>query len=82
MPYEANPNGVEGVDPGWWGGSSNVGEIINPKPDGPTTYTTADMADAPKVDAVLMFTCDECGEAFVTQALLNVHRRTAHRKRG
>ena len=27
------------------------------------------------------FHCDKCGQAFQTQALLNVHRRTAHRTR-
>ena len=79
MPYEANPGGTEGVDPGWPGGSSNLGELLNPKPEGKTTYSTRDLTDVPRVDVIAEFHCDKCGQAFQTQALLNVHRRTAHR---
>lgn len=82
MPYEANPGGVEGADPGWPGGSSNLGEILNPEPDVPTTYSTKDLPDdAPKVDVVRAFVCDKCGQRFESEAMLNVHRRTAHRPR-
>jgi|SRR5712664_859553 len=83
MPHEANPGGIEGVDPGWPGGSSNFGEVLNPEPEGDTTYSTKDLPpDAPRVDVVAMLACDKCGQTFHTQALLTVHRRTAHRPRG
>jgi hypothetical protein len=80
MPYEANPGGTEGVDPGWPGGSSNLGEIINPDP-GPTPYSTKDVDGIPRVDVVAAYLCDKCGARFSTQANLNIHRRTAHRSR-
>ena len=58
------------------------GEVINPDPEGDTTYSTKDLpADAPRVEFVDAFVCDKCGQAFATEALLNVHRRTAHRPR-
>lgn len=83
MPYEANPGGTEGVDPGWRGGSSNLGELINPEPEGDTTYSTKDLpSDAPRVEFVDRFVCDKCGQAFPTEEALNVHRRTTHRRRG
>ena len=82
LPHEANPGGTEGVDAAWPGGSSNLGEVINPDPEGDTTYSTKDLpADAPRVEFVDAFVCDKCGQAFATEALLNVHRRTAHRPR-
>ena len=34
MPHEANPGGIEGAEPGWPGGTSNLGEILNPEPEG------------------------------------------------
>jgi hypothetical protein len=79
MPHEASPGGIEGADPGWPGGSSNLGELLNPKPEGKTTYSTSDLTDVPRVEVIAQFLCDKCGQAFQTQALLNVHRRTAHR---
>ena len=82
LPHEANPGGTEGVDAAWPGGSSNLGEVINPEPEGDTTYSTKDLpADAPRLEFVDAFVCDKCGQAFATEALLNVHRRTAHRPR-
>ena len=81
MPSEANPGGVEGVEQDWPGGSSNLGEILNPEPEGDTTYSTKDVDGAPRVDVVARFLCDRCGQAFHTVELLNVHRRTAHRRR-
>lgn len=81
MPHEANPGGIEGAEPGWPGGSSNLGEILNPEPEGDTTYSTKDVDGAPRVDVVARFLCDQCGQAFHTVELLNVHRRTAHRRR-
>lgn len=81
-PHEANPGGTEGVDSAWPGGSSNLGELLNPEPEGNTTYSTKDLpSDAPRVEFIDPFVCDKCGQAFQTQALLNVHRRTAHRTR-
>ena len=82
LPHEANPGGTEGADAGWPGGSSNLGEVLNSEPDGDTTYATKDLApDVPRVEFVDGFVCDKCGQAFATEALLNVHRRTAHRPR-
>jgi len=81
-PHEANPGGTEGVDSAWPGGSSNLGELLNPEPEGNTTYSTKDLpSDAPRVEFIDPFVCDKCGQAFQRQALLNVHRRTAHRTR-
>jgi hypothetical protein len=80
MPYEANPGGTEGVDSGWAGGGSNLGEVLNPDP-GPTPYSTKDLEGVPRVEVVRVFLCDDCGQRFQTRALLNVHRRTAHRPR-
>src|SRR5438552_12252526 len=34
LPQEANPGGTEGVDAAWPGGSSNLGEVINPRAGG------------------------------------------------
>lgn len=82
MPHEANPGGVEGVEPDWPGGPSNLGEILNPAPEGDTTYSTADVDGIPRVDVVARFVCDHCGQAFQTEELLNVHRRTAHHTHG
>jgi hypothetical protein len=80
MPYEANPGGIEGVNDDWPGGSSNLGEVLNPEPPGlDTTYSTKDLEGVPRVDVVLRIICEECGEAFETQALLNVHVRSVHR---
>lgn len=63
-------------------GADNLGRVMNPEPEGDTTYSTKDLPpDAPRVDLVAMFACDKCGQTFHTQALLNVHRRTAHRPR-
>jgi len=74
MPDQASPGGTEGVEPDWAGGASNVG-LASPAP-----YSTKDLPeDAPRVEAIREFHCDTCGQAFQTQALLNVHRRTAHR---
>lgn len=81
MPDQANPGGTEGVEPGWPGGTSNVGEVINPGFESPAPYSTRDLPpDAPRTEVVSEFHCDQCGQAFQTQALLNVHRRTAHRR--
>jgi hypothetical protein len=79
LPHEANPGGTEGADSGWRGAQSEP--ILGPEPDFDTTYSTADAADAPKVEVVRFFHCDRCGQAFESQASLNVHRRTAHRPR-
>ena len=82
MPSEASPGGTEGVDPGWPGGSSNVGEVLNPGFESPAPYSTKDLADdVPRVEVIAKFVCDKCGQAFQTEALLNVHRRTAHKPR-
>lgn len=80
MPHEASPHGVEGADAGWTGGSSNLGEVLNPEPPGDHTYTTKDSEGAPRVDVVARVLCDHCGQAFQTEELLNVHRRTAHHR--
>jgi hypothetical protein len=80
MPDQASPGGTEGVEPDWAGGASNVGEVINAGFASPAPYSTKDLPeDAPRVEAIREFHCDTCGQAFQTQALLNVHRRTAHR---
>ncbi|HET7420478.1 MAG TPA: hypothetical protein VFL27_08860 [Candidatus Dormibacteraeota bacterium] len=80
MPDQPSPGGVEGADSGWAGGSSNVGEVINPGFERPAPYSTKDLPpDAPRTEVVYEFHCDRCGQAFQTEALLNVHRRTAHR---
>lgn len=82
MPHEANPGGTEGADQGWAGGSSNVGEVMNPEPRGlDTTYSTSDSDDVPKTDVVYAVICKQCGEPFETTAQLNVHVRTHHRPR-
>jgi hypothetical protein len=82
LPNEANPGGTEGVDAGWPGGASNLGEVINQEPEGDTTYSTKDLPpDAPRVEFVDAFICDKCGQAFPTEEALNVHRRTTHRQR-
>ena len=80
MPWEANPNGIEGVDPGWPGGSSNIGEVLFPWAD-EAPYSLKELEGVPRVDSVLFYQCDKCGQAFQTDDLLNVHRRTAHRRR-
>lgn len=82
MPDQANPGGIEGAGQDWPGGASNVGEVINPEPEGDTTYSTRDLPpDAPRVEFVDRFVCDKCGQAFPTEEALNVHRRTAHHHR-
>ena len=83
MPDQPSPGGVEGVDSGWPGGSSNIGEVLNAGFATPAPYSTADLPpDAPRTEVVSEFHCDQCGQAFQTEGLLNVHRRTAHRPRG
>ncbi len=82
MPHEANPGGTEGADAAWSGGSSNLGEVLNPEPRGSdTTYSTKDMPDVARRENVRAFPCDKCGQAFDSEASLNVHRRTSHRPR-
>jgi hypothetical protein len=81
LPHEANPGGTEGVDPGWPGGSSNLGEILNPEPEGNTTYSAKDLLDVPRTEVVRAYICQDCGAVFNTESNLNVHRRTAHRPR-
>ena len=76
MPHEANPNGIEGADSGWRGGSSG---ILGPAPEGDTTYSTKDLPPEGRTEVVRAIHCDKCGQAFVNVAMLNVHRRTAHR---
>src|SRR5438067_13170503 len=81
-PHEANPGGTEGVDSAWPGGSANLGELLNPEPEGNTTYSTKDLpSDALRVEFVDPFGCDKCVQAFEKQSLLNVHRGIAHRTR-
>jgi Zinc finger, C2H2 type len=79
MPAEANPGGTEGVNAGWAGGQSNVGEVLNPASEGDTTYSTSDVDGFPRTDVVARFQCDDCGQAFATYEQLNVHKRTTHR---
>ena len=82
MPGEASPGGIEGADSGFAGGASNIGEVLNPEPRGAdTTYSTKDMPDAARRESVRAFHCADCGQAFESEASLNVHRRTAHRIR-
>lgn len=82
QPEEANPGGTEGVDQAWRGGASNVGEVLNPPPrDADTTYSSRDRDDIPRVESVSAHVCEKCGQAFDTEEMLNVHRRTAHRPR-
>ncbi len=82
MPWEANPGGTEGVNEDWPGGSSNIGEVLYPEPpDLDSTYSSKDLEDVPKVDIVHAVICERCGEAFQTQALLNVHLRAVHHPR-
>ena len=81
MPAEANPGGTEGVNAGWAGGQSNLGEVLNPPGQGDTTYSTSDVDGFPRTDVVARFLCDRCGQAFATDGELNVHKRTAHRTR-
>ena len=82
MPGEASPGGVEGADPGFSGGASNIGEVLNPEPRGmDTTYSTKDMPDVARRESVRAFVCETCGQRFDSEATLNVHRRTAHRRR-
>ncbi len=79
LPYEANPGGTEGVNPGWPGGSSGV--ITWPEPEGDTTYSTEDVPLSARREVVRAILCEKCGQNFPTQALLNIHLRTAHRPR-
>ncbi len=80
MPGEANPGGTEGAGESWSGGASNLGEVLNPEPRGiDTTYSTPQAGDVPKTDVVYAVICDQCGEAFATDAQLNLHVRTHHR---
>lgn len=81
MPGEASPGGIEGADPGWTGGSSNLGEVLNEPSRLDTTYSTKDAPDVPKVESVRAFLCNVCGESFESEANLNIHRRTHHRTR-
>jgi Zinc finger, C2H2 type len=76
MPGEASPGGIEGAESSWQGGPSEP--ILGPEPDFDTTYSTADMGDAPRVEVVRFHRCDECGQTFATESLLNTHRRTTH----
>jgi hypothetical protein len=46
MPHEANPGGTEGADAAWTGGASNLEEMINPEPEGHTSYSTKDVGSA------------------------------------
>jgi hypothetical protein len=78
MPSEANPGGVEGAEPDWRGGSSNLGEVMNPPFEQPSTYSSKDSDGAPRVDVVARYLCDHCGQAFHTNELLAVHMRTSH----
>jgi len=79
LPHEANPGGTEGVDSGWPGGSSGI--ITGPLPEGDTTYSTKDLPPIARREVVRAIPCEKCGQAFRTAALLNVHKRTAHRPR-
>ena len=81
QPDEASPGGTEGADAAWRGGPSNVGEVINPPPrDADTTYSSMERDDIPRVESVSAHVCDQCGQAFDTEEILNVHRRTSHRR--
>ena len=77
MPDQASPGGVEGVEPDWPGGSSNVGEVINPGFEEPAPYSTEDLdPNTPRIDVVPRFFCETDGQAFATEEELNVHKRT------
>jgi hypothetical protein len=76
MPGEARPGGIEGAESSWQGGPSEP--ILGPEPDFDATYSTKDIGDAPRVEVVRFFHCDECGQAFDTESVLNTHRRTTH----
>src|ERR1700716_3339058 len=53
LPFEANPGGIEGADPGWVGGSS---ELLGPEPDVDTTYSTKDVgADGRVISAPIRY---------------------------
>ncbi len=81
LPDQPSPGAIEGVEPDWPGGASNLGEVINPGFETPAPYSMKDLPDdVPKVEMVLEFQCETCGQAFSTQAVLNVHRRTAHHR--
>jgi hypothetical protein len=77
LPYEANPGGIEGADPGWVGGSS---ELLGPEPDVDTTYSTRDVGSAGRQEKVGPFHCFYCGRAFERPSEVEAHQRTAHPK--
>src|SRR5437762_14289547 len=75
MPSEASPCGTEGVDPGWPGGSSNVGEVLNPGFESPAPYSTRDLADdVPRGEVIAKFGCDRSGQAFQSEGPPNLRR--------
>src|SRR5438874_843123 len=57
------------------------GVLTGPLPEGDTTYSTKDMPPIARREVVRAILCEKCGQAFPTAALLNVHKRTAHRPR-
>ncbi len=73
LPHEASPGGVEGVDPGWRGGSS---EVLGPEPDFDTTYSTKDVSDAVRREEVGPFTCAYCEQTFKRPSELKAHLLT------
>src|SRR5690349_2303623 len=80
MPDQASPGGTAGAEPDLAGWAPKLVEVQNAGFASPAPYSTKDLPeDAPRVEAIREFHCDTCGKAFQTRALLNVHRRTAHR---
>ena len=75
LPHEASPGGVEGADPGWQGGSS---EIFGPEPDESSTYSTSDVGSAGRRDKVGPSSCAYCERTFETQSETLAHQKTAH----
>jgi hypothetical protein len=75
LPHEASPFGVEGVDPGWRGGAS---EIFGPEPDEKSVYSTNDVGSAGRRDKVGPFSCAYCEKTFETQSETLAHQKSAH----
>jgi len=77
-PHEANPGGTEGADSASTGGQSNLGDLLNPQPEGDSSYATKDVGSAGRRESVRAFRCQQCDLAFDGATDLATHRDRIH----